>query len=222
MDRFLNQHGLQHLIEKIETGVLTTQEYFNVKTLGSNPTEGTAFLFKLVVANEQEPWIIKYRITSEITTDSNSKQVATVTLGGIGNELSYYQSQNIIYDKARRGAESHCIALHSLEHLVGLNIQNRPAQPHSILVELQFLKGCNVLFFNNAHMLSELIDNDNQLSEFILKQVPFNINGTMEDTTFSVDLAAVAFSGSYNDLTDKPELLDVKADDSQENLIFFK
>lgn len=228
MLQVLDSNGLQTLIGQIQGQVLKTSKYYKVKAKGNDNTQGTVLMFQIVPASDKAPWIVKYRINSVIPSNDSTTQLGEVLLGGINNKLAYYSTASIIYDLGMLSAKSHIVINNQSRMYVGLNLQQKFNDLHDITIEYEFFKNCRITAFKNAKLISDLIADDD-LSQFILKEIDFTKNGllTSGDLTQSGDdgdiesrLSEVAFSGSYNDLTDKPQILQLQADQGEETITF--
>lgn len=214
--KFLEEDGLQYLIDKIQNRVIQFHEYIDV-------TGDKVFLAKIRKTNSN-PWVIKYKIISEIPQETNSTQIADVIIGGIADKLSYYYTSNIIYDSAHLSAINNTIAIGLLRdepNFIGIDISNKSSKLHNIKIEIQYMYGCSVSFFNKPKILESYIGYEINDIEFQKDGIFFTNNESSDIFVKRDELSGVAFSGSYKDLLDKPDLLQVGADDESKELYFF-
>lgn len=220
--RFLDEAGLQQVIHMVHSDTIQALDYSDVVAAGSSIQSGSIFFLKLALASEKEPWIVKYRVSSKIGAREESAQSSEVVVGGVGNIIGYYRADNAVYNKLKASATNHAIAVRGDMILFGLDITSSFTYRHDLHVEVSFVKGGNATLYSQAKTLAEIFGAAHE-GDFTLRTIDFSESGIVDTSTSggpSAALATVAYTGSYSDLQNKPQILEPYYSAANEALIF--
>ena len=199
-------------VPKIGKIPLLTQIYENVNSVNDIPL----YYATVLPINKNELWEVNIKIKVNIKGDSLVHQVADLYLGGIDNTLSYWEVRNFIPNEEYIEVASN-LFLPSIEdngnHLLGIKLNNILEKKRIIKIELYSNSNCEISF--KADMAFKTNNN--------YSKIDFSKNGIyFSQRTSAENFATVAFSGSYKDLIDTPDLLEVEYDADNEKAIFYK
>lgn len=191
---------------------LLMQAYENVNSVDGIPL----YYAEIFPINKEELWEVNVKIKVNIKGDFLVYQVADLYLGGIDSTLSYWEVKNFISNEEYIEVSSN-LFLPSIEdgasHLLGINLSNISEKERTIKVELYNNSNCEISFKTDM-----LFKTNNNYSE-----IDFSKNGIYFSTRKKTgEFADVAFSGSYKDLIDTPDLLQVEYDADNEKAMFYK
>lgn len=217
---FVNEQGLQTLIKLTQGKIIKKKEFEDVSA------KGDVYVAEIFPFYFDQPWHLLYRITVNVPEDVNATQFAIVSIGGIKSEITYYTTQTTIYDIGRRSAEMHSFDLLTKSgyisangHLMGLRTTSLDVT-RNISIEFYDIVGCDVRFRERAQSISDIEIGINDY--YMIDRFKFSDNGFFAHNVPERDeLSEVAFSGSYEDLLDKPDIMDVSYDLSTDEEIVF-
>lgn len=208
MSGLLNREGLETLINQIQSENLRTEIISNY-----NAQPNPQFFFK--IRKNTNHWIIKYKITSYIEESDSYTQISDVTIAGCGSDISYFNTSNIVYDEGMLSCTNHKICIGSDFIYFGLDLDNRN-KLHSVKIEINSLYNCSVKVFNSPIQLNDIAGDI-----ILIKNIQFSKNGIVLNNEIAEDLAKVAITGDYDDLLNKPLLLNVDSDEDENEIFFF-
>lgn len=220
--RTLDEQGLQSLIKEVQSGVIKRHIYSNVTASGSDAAKGSLIFLVLTTTSAFDPWVIRYRVQSVIDSNNNTNQMADVIVGGINNKISYYSSSNIVFDSSELSAHNHIILTNKQNKIYfGINLKDAYAENHNITIEVQYFKNGQVGIFKDIKDLKSLFS-DEEIYQFVLKEIDFSKEGKVSsgDVNIPENLSKVATTGMYNDLLERPKLLNVDFDQESDTLSF--
>lgn len=199
-------------IPKNDKSPILMQTYENVNSVNDIPL----YYAEIFPINKEELWEVNVKIKVNIKGEPLVYQVADLYLGGIDSTLSYWEVKNFISNEEYIEVSSN-LFLPSIEdgasHLLGINLSNISKKERTIKIELYNNSNCEISFKSDM-----LFKTNNNYSE-----IDFSKNGIYFSTkTKTGEFADVAFSGSYKDLIDTPDLLQVEYDIDNEKAIFYK
>lgn len=208
MSAVLDKSGLELLINQIQSDTLRVETIQNY-----DASQNPRFFFK--IKKHSSHWIIKYKITSYLEEKDSYTQISDVSMGGYGNEISYFETNNIVYDEGMLSCNYHKICVGEDCIYFGLDLSNRE-KLHSVKIEINSLYNCSVKVFDSPIQLSDITE-----SIVLIKNIDFNKNGTVSNNASVDNLAKVATTGDYDDLINKPLLLKVNSDEQENEILFF-
>jgi hypothetical protein len=177
------------------------------------------------------PWTIKFRIYAEVADTSGATQYADIFLSGVGENLGTFETKNVIYDLGLKCISNNILYLlnketyitdESNKNYLGIDLLNTN-ESYNRTIKVEIYETTNCVFDwagTEAMTASRLGISALDYSKTIY--INFNENGEFTNNLVNKEeLSEVAFTGSYNDLKDKPSLLEVKIDDEFEDLLTF-
>ncbi|MBQ0112768.1 MAG: hypothetical protein KBT03_06540 [Bacteroidales bacterium] len=222
---------ITQIIEKIDRLDETKQDKYLIKKTYDSvlyDDESSLYYGKIRPINYETPWSVRLRVTSEIENVSGSEQYADLYISSTESNLGSFETKNTVYDSTLNGIENNILYLlteegyyQDLAHLLGIEIseENRD-KPRKVSVELYESQNALVEFYNNPKKINEISSVDKYSDAVFMN---FTDNGVFTNNMITKeDLSVVALSGSYNDLLDKPLLLDLLMDETSDTLIFTK
>jgi hypothetical protein len=176
-------------------------------------------------------WTLKFRIYADVAGAAGATQYADIFLSGIGDSLGTYEAKNTIYDLGLRCIANNILYLLNQDgfnnggkHYLGIDLSNTKEE-YSRTISIEIYEATNCLFeWAGTSLVTATNLGISALDYSKTIYIEFSQNGEFTNTTIKKeDLSNVAFSGSYNDLLDKPSLLDVAIDENTDGLLnFFK
>lgn len=198
--KVLDKEGLKTLIDKIQSRVIYTKHYSNISSNTNN-----SFFYKLTINDSNSPWIIKYRIISRLSGNVSSTSYSSLTICGNNSSVSYYEvksakSSNIF------SIDSSIVCINPITSnvYIGASYQSTSTSSHDFSIEIEYLSNCKINFYSTPTTIPE--------GSGYIKQIPCNNSGSFND--FAELFSTVAFTGDYNDLINKPDILSMMVDNN--------
>jgi hypothetical protein len=206
------------------TNILSSKIFDNVSQINND----IVYYASIKPINFNTPWSVKFKIFSEISNTNSATQYAELYLSGVGDEIGTYESKNTIYDLELKSISSNVIYLlnqdgynKDLSHYLGIDLSNTNSNyKRTITIEFYEAKNCLIDFLDSIK--DDIILGLSALDYSKLTYIRFDDNGVFANTLVrEEELAKVAFSGSYNDLIDKPKLLDISEESLDLEILTF-